>query len=371
MAKREFLQLAHVYNPKKHNIGSWFASEKLDGMRAFWDGGITRGMPAESVPFANVEKDGRYLSPPIATGLWSRYGKAIQAPSWWLNGLPEGFPLDGELYMGRGRFQELTSCVKQMIGDDRWEEVKLLAFDSPAYRVVFGNGEISNTNYKKKFSNVYHALKCDEVDRIYNRPKTLEFRTVYAWMRETVNIVKFFDKRRRFTIHRQEELPYKNTNAEARVQELLNDITNDNGEGLILRHPTSYWVPERTHTCLKVKDVLDSEATVVGYVWGRQTELGSKLLGLMGALVVDWNGKRFELSGFTDDERRMDYTDAVYNSKLLLKEANAVGILHPGEPVINDIHNPKFPIGSSVTFKYRELTVDGIPKEARYWRKFT
>ena len=28
-----------------------------------------------------------------------------------------------------------------------------------------------------------------------------------------------------------------------------------------------------------------------------------------------------------------------------------------------------FKRGQTVTFKYRELTSDGIPKEARYWRR--
>jgi DNA ligase OB-like domain len=368
MAKREFLQLSHVLDATKHTIGSWFASEKLDGQRAFWDGGLTRGMLASDVPFANVEKDGRYLFPPKATGLWSRYGKAIQAPDWWLDGLPPGFPIDGELYMGRGRFQELTSCVKQLNGDDRWKEVKLLAFDSPALRVIFGNGEIKNTNYKKKFVNVYHNLPCEEMDRVYNRPKTLEFRTVYTWMKEILNLVDWDDSERSFTIHNQIQLAHKNVDAQVEVANLLDKITSEGGEGLILRNPTSYWVPERSHACLKVKGLLDSEARVVGYVWGRQTELGSKLLGLMGALIVEWNGKRFELSGFTDEERRMTAI-GMSDRQTLNMIAFEQGINNPGEEVRDHLYNATFPRNSLVTFKYRELTTDGIPKEARFLRK--
>jgi ATP-dependent DNA ligase len=41
MAKREFLMLAHKHEGQ--NILGWLYSEKLDGMRCFWDGGITRG----------------------------------------------------------------------------------------------------------------------------------------------------------------------------------------------------------------------------------------------------------------------------------------------------------------------------------------
>lgn len=39
--KRQFLMLAHDYDPKKHSILGWYMSEKLDGLRAWWDGGIT------------------------------------------------------------------------------------------------------------------------------------------------------------------------------------------------------------------------------------------------------------------------------------------------------------------------------------------
>jgi hypothetical protein len=72
MFRREFLQLANKFDEHKHNVNGWMMSEKLDGMRCIWDGGITRGMMAAQVPWANIEKDGRYRNAPTATGLWSR-----------------------------------------------------------------------------------------------------------------------------------------------------------------------------------------------------------------------------------------------------------------------------------------------------------
>ncbi|MGO9107157.1 MAG: hypothetical protein ACLQDH_13660, partial [Dissulfurispiraceae bacterium] len=105
MAKREFLQLADHYDPFKSNVAGWYISEKLDGTRCFWDGGLSRGLPPESVPWASVTdpKTGERKAKikPIATGLWSRYGNPIMAPDWWLNRLP-ACPLDGELWAGRG-----------------------------------------------------------------------------------------------------------------------------------------------------------------------------------------------------------------------------------------------------------------------------
>ena len=83
---REFLQLADSLDTKKHKIGGFYVSEKLDGTRAFWDGGITRGLPTASVPWASVADpktgDRKAKIKPVSTGLWSRYGNPIMAPDW-------------------------------------------------------------------------------------------------------------------------------------------------------------------------------------------------------------------------------------------------------------------------------------------------
>ncbi len=43
MARRVLLMLATPINFDKHTFGGWYMSEKLDGGRCFWDGGLTRG----------------------------------------------------------------------------------------------------------------------------------------------------------------------------------------------------------------------------------------------------------------------------------------------------------------------------------------
>ena len=40
--------------PAKHDVAGWFISEKLDGTRCFWDGGMSRGVRTEDVPWASV-----------------------------------------------------------------------------------------------------------------------------------------------------------------------------------------------------------------------------------------------------------------------------------------------------------------------------
>jgi hypothetical protein len=73
------------------------------------------------------------------------------------------------------------------------------------------------------------------------------------------------------------------------------------------------------------------------------------------------------LSGFTDAEREMSFHP---RPGVQVITADAMeGELFPGREVSDYWYNPTFPIGSTVSFKYRELTRDGLPKEARYWRK--
>jgi ATP-dependent DNA ligase len=199
-------------------------------------------------------------------------------------------------------------------------------------------------------------------------PSRREFETVYGFL------TRRLEPNDVFQILEQEELPATTVAALARLDERLFEITEAGGEGLILRKPNSLWVPERSHQVLKVKKLDDAEGIVTGFTWGRETDKGSKLLGKMGALILDFNGKKLELSGFTDAEREMALecqTTAPDGMPWREHYAAAIeiGRLHPGEIVQAGIFNPKFPRGSRVSFRYRELSDSGIPKEARYWRK--
>jgi len=118
--KQEYLMLSHIFKPMKQSVAGWFVSEKLDGIRAYWDGGLSRGLPASEVPYANTVKDFRLNHQVMATGLWTRTGKVIYAPDYWLNQLPS-IPLDGELYIGPNSFQELTSIVSKKDGSSESE----------------------------------------------------------------------------------------------------------------------------------------------------------------------------------------------------------------------------------------------------------
>ena len=389
MAKRHFMMLAHPYRPGKDHIAGWLMSEKLDGQRCFWDGGITRGMPLNEVPWANTEKDGRYVVQPTATGLWTRYGKSIQAPDWFLDQLPP-LLLDGELYGGRGQFQWTRSVVSRLEPDDRWARIKFMIFGMPGFDDVFADGLINVPNYCKAIS--YDACKhlrqkvwrvCEskagfDVERIYLRSYLEQWPELYS---KTYG--HSLPENPCFEVLEQKKLPVMSSKAEEMAWAFLEHVTDLGGEGVILRHPTHPWEPHRVRHLLKMKKLHDAEGIVTGYVTGRETDKGSKLLGMMGALVLDFNGKRLELSGFTDAERTLGWTEGFCRAEVEIppfdkgvwhssphadKIPNLWARANPETQVPDYFEASAFPRGSKVTFKYRELSDDGIPKEARYWR---
>src|SRR5258708_562763 len=85
------------------DLSGWWMSEKLDGVRAYWDGK-------------------QFLS---------RQGNLYHAPDWFIEGLPTS-PLDGELWIGRKKFQRTVSIVRRQDKPDLWSEVLFLVFDAPA-----------------------------------------------------------------------------------------------------------------------------------------------------------------------------------------------------------------------------------------------
>src|SRR5437899_1961058 len=85
------------------DLSGWWMSEKLDGVRAYWDGK-------------------QFLS---------RQGNLFHAPDWFIEGLPD-VPLDGELWIERKKFQRTVSIVRRQDKNELWREVRYVVFDAPA-----------------------------------------------------------------------------------------------------------------------------------------------------------------------------------------------------------------------------------------------
>lgn len=326
MGKRHFLQLCHTYSSSKHRVNGWYWSEKLDGERCFWDGGQSRGKSVRDCPWANFAKSGWNDT---CTGLWSRYAKVIHAPSWWLDRLPQGIALDGELYMGRGLFNSLRSITGRTVNvlDSEWEEVCFYVFDIPS-TLVFSNGTIDVANHYATFNNIP-----------FERWNYWNFERNYIYLK------KELPESETLRLHKHERLPL--TNCDLFIDTRLNEITDGGGEGIVLRKPEAIWAPERVHNVLKVKAFADTEATVIGFCGGENRHLGS-----VGSLICKLNGFQFNLgTGLADVDRVTDGT-----------------CLMPNKEYYSDV-SAVFAIGEQVTFRYRELR-NGVPIEARYLRKY-
>jgi DNA ligase-1 len=353
---------ANVFNAEKHNIAGWYLSEKLDGGRCFWDGGLTRDVPTSRVPWAsliNPKSEAGNLQPkkkikPVATGLWSRYGNPIMAPDWWLNKLPS-CPLDGELWCGRGKFQQTMSTIrKDKPVDDEWREVQFGVFGSPDMDTFAQDGEIKNTGQITSIRNAMQWVAS------LNQEKFAHWKSLNkaAFEVELSNLNEWVDNwsDAAFLIA-QTKLPADNGEAIDYAMAKAGEIMARGGEGVFLRSPDSVWEPRKSNGCLKLKGVLDGEGYVTGFTAGRQTTKGSKLLGKIGALVLDFQGQRLELSGLTDEER--EFSD---------EQTVAAAYQLPGQDMPEGTQGKYFKVGDEVTFLYRELSKDGIPKEARYYR---
>lgn len=359
--RREFLMLAHPAEGGE-DIGGWYLSEKIDGMRAFWDGGVSRGHTIDMVPWANLGQGDEAVS----TGLWSRYGNPINAPDWFLNELP-CCPLDGELNIGRGEFQAtMSACRKKVPVDAEWQRVRFSVFSSPPLCQVFRTGEIKNANFNHViFQDQCEAffIECSSADYIHittssgaGVPFERELQYLEPWLEgSNPNIVSLLP---------QLKLPTDKDHAWAVANQKAKNIVADGGEGCILRAHDMPWTPKRVHYVLKMKPAFDAEAIVVGGTAGKTGKTG-KLHGLMGNLVVlfthtDGTNVEFELSGFTDAERA-----------ILSEELYEWALSNPGKRFPNELLKPgslAFDLGDQITFTYREFSKAGIPKDGRYLR---
>ena len=216
--------LAGVYRPGIPLEGYWL-SEKYDGLRAYWDGQRLR----------------------------TRGGDALVTPAWFTAGWPTE-PMDGELWAGRGRFEEALSTVRQQTpNDEAWRRIRFMVFDVPAHTAPFTDRIAA-----------YHGL----VSRI-DQP----------WVRA---------------------VPQERVANHAALMTKLDRMVKDGGEGLMLHRGDAPYRAVRNDDLLKVKTHEDAEARVVGHLPGQ-----GRHTGRLGALQVETpEGVRFRLgTGFTDAQR--------------------------------------------------------------------
>lgn len=254
LAEPPAILLANVYRGQV-DPSRYLASEKLDGVRAVWDG--------------------RTLS--------FRSGQPIHAPDWFIAGLPAR-PLDGELWLGRGQFDRLSAIVRRATPDDAaWREVRYMIFELPGAPGTFSE-------------------RAEQIRRVVRQAKV-------PWL---------FEIEQFFPVDRSD------------LQKRLDAVVRQGGEGLMLHRADAPYETGRSDVLLKVKPWDDAEAVVVGHQPGKGRHAGA-----LGALRVRRpDGREFLLgTGFSDAQRR----------------------------------NPPA-IGSTVTYRFRDLTSKGVPRFASFLR---
>ncbi len=98
-AKAPELMLVNEY--KNQNVNGWVMSEKLDGIRGYWDG----------------------------QQLYTRQGIILSVPDYFIQHFPP-FAIDGELFSQRNQFEHISSIVRSQ-QDNGWHKLKLYVFDVP------------------------------------------------------------------------------------------------------------------------------------------------------------------------------------------------------------------------------------------------
>jgi DNA ligase-1 len=263
-----FSPLLHANNPpiqlasKFHEdiiVNDYWVSEKLDGVRAYWDG----------------------------QHLISRQGNQFTAPKWFTAGFPKT-PLDGELWIARQTFEKVSGIVRtKNKNENDWKQISFMIFDLPSSLETFTQRLVVMQKLVDNSPSKYLKMITQKI----------------------------------FTSHQA-------------LQENLDEVIEDGGEGLMLHHINAYYQVKRSQDLMKLKRYDDAEAVVLDYIPGK-----GKHLGRMGSLLVkNTEDINFKIgSGFTDDERE-------------------------SPPAIGDI----------ITYQYIGKTKNGVPRFATFLRvRFT
>jgi len=218
------IMLAEIYQ-QGIDVTQYWSSEKLDGVRARWDG----------------------------TQLLSRGGHVFASPEWFTKDFPAS-PLDGELWIGRGRYEDTTSVVRKQQPHEGWRMVRFMVFDLPTHGGTFN----------ERVNAMRHLATRDDSP----------FLGIIA----------------------QHAITSEND-----LKQRLQVALDQGGEGLMLHRKTARYAYGRSQDLLKLKPFDDAEAKVIGYRPGK-----GKFMGQVGSLKVQTEqGVVFYIgTGLSDAQRR-------------------------------------------------------------------
>lgn len=209
-----------------NNIKDFLISEKLDGVRALWNG----------------------------KHFYTRNGNVINVPKCFTQGYPKFF-LDGELWSKRADFNNIISITNKSNASCKdYENINFYVFDVPHFE-TFEN--LENIKIKELDCNILSEKLCFLESRL---------QILRDFLRGKVTTIR---------IIRQEKL--ENMRA---LESKLDSITKLNGEGLVLRKNHAPYIAGRSNYNFKLKKFQDSECKVKEITQGK-----GKFEGKMGAII--------------------------------------------------------------------------------------
>ena len=240
--------MPEVYDASRHTVGGGYISEKLEGVRAFWDGGMSRGKDPLIVPWANTCK----VASGKATGLWSIHGTVIPASDKFLNNLP-CLPLDGVLWAGRQGLRVVREACSGCSPGHYWDSIEYAVISTPSLSQVFRDGEIKTAWGTVSFLGI-DALKWlkrfspylgDDFYHLTSDTGNVSFDT------ELMVLTNVLPADGPIYLHRQIRLPFGVKDAAKAVEKEMVRLDKLGAAGAIIRSRDSRWEPCRTTDVLK------------------------------------------------------------------------------------------------------------------------
>jgi len=214
--------------------------------------------------------------------LISRSGNEFNPPVWFTKDYPP-FPIDGELWTKRSDFENISSIIRSQDSGDRWHQVTHNIFEVPNQQ----GGLFDRLSILKSYLDLNPILHLKII-------------------------------------------PQKMIDNKQQLQDFLQEVTANKGEGVVVRNPKTPYQTGRLSSALKLKKYFDTECIVLEILEGK-----GKYTGKMGSVLCQTHDNiTLKVgSGFKDKDRE-----------------------NPPE------------IGSEITFKYYGFTKKGKHKYPVYLR---
>ena len=274
------------YNPPE----GWYKSEKLDGYRAQTD---------------NIDDT-----------IKSRNGKLYNCPEWFMDAMRiDGVVvnMDGELFAGRDKFQQMGVVRKKIPIDEEWYNIKFYVFDLPDLMEPF----------KVRYLKLVEIVETLQTNWSNYQSQNSEFTNISCpvvlcehTLVESIDDMKCFYK----------------------------SVLDSGGEGIMLNNPDAMYEGKRSNGLLKYKPSFDMEAKIIGYKDGT-----GKYKDKLGAFIC----------------QPLKNCDTYH----MIDEVEAHEFATSGmDDSVRESYLTTHPVGTIITIQCSGFTNSGKPRFARYLR---